>query len=234
MQVWKQKMPIYEDLVDRNFYYRSIEPLCQIIDKAEKYNHQWNEVDTVVNVIVPIMTLLGFGNYALVGKKAAFSQPSPTKHRPDFEVRSFSATLAILEAKPYWAALVGRNSSTDYVTPLDQILTYLDHYGAVFGLLTNGRHWCLLKKLDRESGELHAANADYIGVSFDLVGSFGLIIDHNNVEAFLGMCQVQRLFQSKWPDDRAADYIVETVVRKTGLSNLFLKDFSSRRFWATS
>ena len=227
-------MPLYEDFVDRNFYHRSLESLCPIIHKGENSNQYWTEIDTVINVIVPILTLLGFGDYLLVGKKAAFSQPSPTPHRPDFEVRSFFKTLAILEAKPYGTVLAGRNSSTGYVTPIDQILTYLDHYGLVFGLLTNGRHWCLLKRLDHGFGEPLAASADYIGVSFDLVGYFGSIIDHNNVEPFFGMCHAQRLFRSDWPDDRWADYLPKSVVRKVGHSTILLKDFSAGRVWATS
>ncbi|KMS60053.1 hypothetical protein V474_11865 [Novosphingobium barchaimii LL02] len=227
-------MQLYEDLIDRNLYHRSVETLCPIIVKGEKSYQNWTEIDAVINVIVPILTLLDFGQYVLVGKKAKFSQPSPTSHRPDFEVRSFFETLAILETKPYGTVLAGRNSSTGYVTPLDQILTYLDHYLPVFGILTNGRHWCLLKKLGRGFGENSAAGADYIGVSFDLVGFFGSIIDHNNVEAFLGMCHAQRLFRRDWPDDRSTDYRLQSVVRKGGHSTLLLKDFSAGRVWTTS
>lgn len=227
-------MHLYQDLVDRNFYARSVEALCQIIGKGNRSHQEWTEIDTVINVIVPILTLIGFGQFVLVGTKASFSQPSPTSHRPDFKVRGIGRTLAILETKPYGTALAGRNASTGYVTPLDQIMTYLDHYGSVFGMLTNGRHWCLLKKLARGFGESFAANADYIGVSFDLVGYFGHIIEHNNVEAFLGMCHTQRLFGRTWPDDRWPDYCSVPVARKGGHSTLLLKDFSFGRVLSTS
>lgn len=226
-------MHLYQDLIDRNFYHQSLEALCQIIDKGNRSYQDWTEIDTVINVIVPILTLLGFGQFVLAGTKASFSQPSPTSHRPDFEVRGIGRTLAILETKPYRTALAGRNSSTSYVTPLDQILTYLDHYGSVFGMLTNGQHWCLLKKLHHGFGESFTANVDYIGVSIDLAGYFGHIIDHNNLEALLRMFHTQRLFRGDWPDDQWADYRSEPVARKAGHSTLLLRDFSGGSVWAT-
>lgn len=227
-------MHLYQDMVDSSFYQRSLEDLCPIIYKANTSHQNWTEIDTVINVIVPILTLLGFGQFVLAGTKASFSQPSPTSHRPDFEVRSIARTIAIVETKPYATALAGRHSSTGYVTPLDQILTYLDHYGSVFGILTNGLHWCLLKKLHHSLGDSLAANGDYIGVSFNLTGYFGSIIDHTNLQAFLGMCHTQRLFRRHWPDDQWVDYRSQPVARKAGHSTLLLRDFSGGSVWATS
>lgn len=226
-------MRMYEDIVDRNFYHRTLEAISPIIDKGNRSHQYWTEIDTAINVIVPILTLLGFGQFALVGTKASFSQPSPTSHRPDFEVRGFGRIFAIMETKSYMTELAGRKSSTGYVTPLDQMLTYLDVYGPVFGVLTNGRHWCLLKKLHPDFGDLISDNVDYIGVSFDLVGFFGHIIDHNNLEAFLGMCHTQRMFRRVWPDDQWADYCSQQVERKAGHSTLLLRDFSYGRVLAS-
>lgn len=208
------------------FRFSALEILGGVLQKGRSNFDNWNETDNMINVIVPVLTLMAFGQYNLASKKSAFSQPVRSSHQPDYEVRGIGKTLAVLEAKPFGMPLAGRNQSANYVTPLDQILTYLDRYGDVYGFLTNGSQWCLLRRLHGGHGMGIPTNAKYICALFDLEGSFGRLVDDANLEAFAGMCHASRLFSCPWPDLDLHQYTDREVSRSGGSSIILLRDFS--------
>jgi hypothetical protein len=211
--------------IDTGYYIEASSKISRILQDGRNNRDRWSESDNAFNVIRPILSIIGFYKSDLYGKKSKRSQETKSPHRPDLELRFIGeATVAVIEEKPFNTAFV-RKSSSGYSTPLDQILTYLEHFPNVYGILSNGRHWLLLRARS-DIREDFPMNCHYVGAAFNLESAFRDGVDGDNLRAFIGMCMPRRLFAYDWPDDEHEEYHLREIPRDGYSTAILLRDFS--------
>ena len=136
----------------------------QIQAEFERDRPSWDEADTICMLIIPMLRWLSFPSSA-VRQTVDLIRPSGRSGlRADMQVRGFFGSLCMIEAKRVGADLDQQFPKGRFRSPVDQCLTYLDHYPTGFSILTDGVDWRLFKALPSDG----TGRRCYAGLRFRL------------------------------------------------------------------
>jgi hypothetical protein len=203
-------------------YHESQRAFRQIQAEFERDCPSWDEADTICMLIIPMLRWLAFPSSAVRQTVDLIRPPDRSGLRADMQVRGFFGPLCMIEAKRVGADLDQQFPKGRFCSPVDQCLTYLDHYPASFSILTNGVDWRLFKALS----PAESATARYAGLRFRLDRALDERDWAGRFRGFLETFHHGNLLRMASRPVAIPGHMERVVDRPGGRSHLLLADFS--------
>lgn len=208
--------------VSDHVFYETRNAFRQIQAEFERDRPSWDEADTICMLIIPMLRWLSFPSSAVRQTVDLIRPPDRSGLRADMQVRGFFGPLCMIEAKRVGADLDQQFPNARFRSPVDQCLTYLDHYPTSFSILTDGVDWRLFKALS----PAEPVTACYAGLRFRLDRALDELDYAGRFRGFLETFHHDNLHRLVSRPVAIPGHMERIVDRSGGSSLLLLADFS--------
>lgn len=212
----------HQTRVSDHVYYESKIAFREIRAEFECDRPSWDEADTICMLIIPMLRWLSFPSSAVRQTVDLIRPPDRSGLRADLQVRGFFGPLCMIEAKRVGADLHQRFPKGRFRSPVDQCLTYLDHYPTSFSILTDGVDWWLFKALVPAK----SFTPCYAGLRFQLDRALDELDCAGRFRGFVETLHYDNLHRLASRPVAIPGHMERIVERSGGSSLLLLADFS--------